>query len=97
MHDSVIDRRVKRASVRQSDLQLYKLDSVRLVHLARCLYAYVPCPSMPSFAVTAHENVKAGGKHLDKAEERGSTFRKFYVGFMLFMTFALLFLHAINP
>jgi t-SNARE complex subunit (syntaxin) len=48
-------------------------------------------------AVTAHENVKRGGQHLDKAEERDSAFRKFYVVFMLVMTFALLFLHAYNP
>ncbi|CAM9483559.1 unnamed protein product, partial [Phaeothamnion confervicola] len=48
-------------------------------------------------AIAVNDTVRRGGQHLDKAAERTGSFCKFYVIFMLAMSFSLLFLHVFNP
>ncbi|CAM9496355.1 unnamed protein product [Pylaiella littoralis] len=48
-------------------------------------------------AVSVNDKVARGGQHLEKAAQRGGTFRMFYAWFMMGASFCLLFLHFYNP
>lgn len=48
-------------------------------------------------AVSVNDKLERGGRHLERALERGSAFRYFYTWFMVGASLCLLFLHFYRP
>jgi hypothetical protein len=78
---------------RQVETKMAEISGLMNLFAGKVLEQQGEMQSVYDLTTSANERLKQGGKHLDAATQRSSSFRKLYVAFMMTMSILLLFLH----